>query len=515
MKKVICFCRVSTLRQDLTVQRDAVLEKIRKDGFSDDEIEIVEGKESAIKLDEYERVTLNELKEKIETYPTVKHIYFFAIDRLARKVSVVLSIVDYMIERGINLVFLNPYPMQTLRDGKEDSIGKMFLTFLSIGAEMEMKMKQERFAYKRQAMKEAKQILTGKVIFGYQLGANSYPVIDEERAKVIRYIFNEYVKGASLSEISDAIILNGWFPTNYAFKLNYVTRIQGMIHNLAYSGRDDKHNYPPIVTPELQDAAIAKGTKNKTKRTNNIYYAKGILKTIDKRTNRLYNLCCNITNLNYYYRYEDGGAVSINTNVADTIALMEAQELNYIIFEHQKLAQPQEIEKQKDEIMKMIGSHLNVRAELEQTKKRISNTYIMGRIDEEEYNAQWREAEKKIKGIDIKITGLQEEYEKLNRVTDLTQEVVQPTTDEGKYKLIKEYIQEIRVWKESKWCVMMQVIPSEQLLFSTVAHTYRYTCNGGKIKLYRIIGSREEDVTDSIIYRFSRKRDKTKKGVAN
>ena len=41
--------------------------------------------------------------------------YVFAIDRLARKVSIVLSVKDYLLKNNINLVFLNPHKMSTMR----------------------------------------------------------------------------------------------------------------------------------------------------------------------------------------------------------------------------------------------------------------------------------------------------------------------------------------------------------------------------------------------------------------
>lgn len=55
MKKVICFTRVSTTAQDLEPQKKAVKNAILSDGFKEDEIAYVEGKESGFK-DEEERL---------------------------------------------------------------------------------------------------------------------------------------------------------------------------------------------------------------------------------------------------------------------------------------------------------------------------------------------------------------------------------------------------------------------------------------------------------------------------
>ena len=90
MKKCLCFCRVSSKRQDFTAQSNKVKAAAIADGYKESEIIIVKGKESAIKLAEEERQTLNEMKELIEENPSIESVYCFAIDRLARRVSVIL-----------------------------------------------------------------------------------------------------------------------------------------------------------------------------------------------------------------------------------------------------------------------------------------------------------------------------------------------------------------------------------------------------------------------------------------
>ena len=143
--KCICLIRVSTTHQELNDQRNAVV-KAAKMNYKANEIAIVEGKESAIKLKEEERQTLNEMKEIIAENPSVESVYVYAIDRLARRVSVIMSVKEYLTERGINLVFLNPRPMATLiKDNTtgrmiEDELTNILLMLLSYGAEMEMKI---------------------------------------------------------------------------------------------------------------------------------------------------------------------------------------------------------------------------------------------------------------------------------------------------------------------------------------------------------------------------------------
>ena len=64
-EKAIILSRVSSLKQDLVQQTDEVLKTVRNDGFKDNNIIIIEDKESAIKLSEEERRGLNEMKRVI------------------------------------------------------------------------------------------------------------------------------------------------------------------------------------------------------------------------------------------------------------------------------------------------------------------------------------------------------------------------------------------------------------------------------------------------------------------
>ena len=133
------------MAQDLQPQLDAVKRQIIADEYKESEIVVVKGKESAIKLKEEQRQTLNEMKQLIDEYPSIEAVYFFAVDRLARRMSVVMSIKEWADERKINLVFLNPQPMYTFKRNEEGELVKneltdLLLAMLSYGAMMERRL---------------------------------------------------------------------------------------------------------------------------------------------------------------------------------------------------------------------------------------------------------------------------------------------------------------------------------------------------------------------------------------
>ena len=287
MKKCICFVRVSTSQQDLEAQKNEVYQAALSDGYKKEEIEVVEGKESAIKLKEEKRETLNEMKEIIENNPSIEAVYVYAIDRIARKVSVVLSVKEELDKNEINLVFLHPHKMKTLEktsEGfKEDPTTFMLLTFLAYYAETEMKMKIDRFKTKKNELRLAGKVSEGKPLFGYLKDKDDFVVIDESVSPYIKQAFEDYIsKDISLDSIYQKFVSLNLLKLGKNSRTG-TRRISDLFHNLKYSGRTEKGKtkYPAIVSTELQDKVIAKintkTSKPKTK-SNNIYYCKGIIK---------------------------------------------------------------------------------------------------------------------------------------------------------------------------------------------------------------------------------------------
>lgn len=124
-KKVIILSRVSSLKQDLVQQTDEIIKEVHKDGFKDENIIIIEDKESAIKLSEEERRGLIEMKNIINNDPTVKYVYIYELSRLSRRQLVLFSIRDFLVEKKIQLVCLNPYFKLLENDGKLSPTGSL------------------------------------------------------------------------------------------------------------------------------------------------------------------------------------------------------------------------------------------------------------------------------------------------------------------------------------------------------------------------------------------------------
>lgn len=515
MKKVVCFLRVSSVQQDLDTQRKAVIEAIRKDGYRLSEIAVVEGKESAIKNDEMQRQTLNEMKDLIENNESIKDVYFYAIDRLARKVSIVLSIVDYCTARGVNLHFLNPYPMQTLRDGKEDAMGKMFLTFLSIGAEMEMTMKKARFADTREKMRNEGKLVVGSVLYGYYRDSNGYPQVKDDEAEIVRRIFNEYVyREKSMRAISRDLIIDGIWENRPL--CHYNIKISNIINNPAYSGRQAKQfdskqpkliKYPAIVDIETQDKAMEISAANSRPRdTTNIYYAKGLVKFV---VNEELKPTATFKG-NASYVYVDpftNKQLNISVNVIDSVAEMEARQLYKIYKSYENFTQPQEYQKEIEECEKKIDNLTPVFDKFTERENRITRAYTLGRMTDEMYDEEFDEIMREKQVYINEKNKLENQIRKLNnqiKNINWTKEVeIEANTDEEIRDLVQMMIERIEVTKLGKYEYSFEVIPNQSLFKIGLARRdYLYNCSGGKKRLIVRIGDSERDIADIIKIRF-------------
>ena len=133
MGKAIGLIRVSTQSQKLESQTQEVKKAMIQDGYSEKDIILIEDKESGSKLSEEERSGLNKLKYHIE-HDDVEAVYTYEISRISRRSSVLHSIHDYLVDRGIQLVILNPN-CRLLKDDKtlDENSNMVFAVFGAIG----------------------------------------------------------------------------------------------------------------------------------------------------------------------------------------------------------------------------------------------------------------------------------------------------------------------------------------------------------------------------------------------
>lgn len=461
MKKCLCFCRVSSKRQDFTAQSNKVKAAAIADGYKESEIIIVKGKESAIKLAEEERQTLNEMKELIEENPSIESVYCFAIDRLARRVSVILSVKDYLLQRGINLVFLNPHKMGTIRtneDGTkvEDELTKLLLMLLSYGAEMEMKIKIERLVTKKEEMRENNEV-TGKLIFGY-INVNKKAKIDTERtAPIVKWIFKSYNEdGLSLTKIFDKGVELGYWD-NLQFRSSKASRIRQILMNYCYCGEPNESGfvYPKLIEKEEIDKAIENMKKavNKAKTASKVIsLAKGKIR--DEKTG--YMLKYDGNHLKYVHKDDASNKlVSAALNIIDFCVWKEASRVKWNILankdDNTRNAVGHELEEIDDRIYNIQQI---IEKEITPKFNRLYKAYVnTNRISDEDYERDSKAIEKEEKKYKKQIESLEQRKVELQAVLvdlanteDVNPHTVMEITDHQHQKeIVDEVIDKITV----------------------------------------------------------------------
>ena len=108
MKKAVLFVRVSTEKQTLESQIEALKRTAFIDGYSDSDLIVIAKKESGVKLKESEREGLNELKSVI-IENDVDCVYIFELSRLSRDPMTLYSVRDKIFkDNKVQLKCLKP-----------------------------------------------------------------------------------------------------------------------------------------------------------------------------------------------------------------------------------------------------------------------------------------------------------------------------------------------------------------------------------------------------------------------
>lgn len=518
--KCICFSRVSSSHQDLDAQRAAIMKAALKEYRANEIVEVM-GKESAIKLSEEERRTLSELKEIVSENPTVETIFFFAVDRLARRVSVVMSVKEWADSRQINLVFLNPYPFSTWfksTDGemKKNDISDIYLMFLGFGAKMEAEIKNERAENAKKFMREKNQI-TGNIPYGYKSNKDKTVGINLDEAKVIRWVYDCYIhKGMSLTQIHDEGAENGYW-TPLKLRTAAASKIRQFLTNPSYAGLPNPKNkhqmqFPPIVDVEdLEKAkAMLQANRNKAKSyTKNICLCKSIIKDDESNT-----IMIGDANHARYRAANSNTPWGLSMNICDTLIWRCAFQAKWQLASRQDKSQ---LESMRNDIAE-VGNKIIVmkeRLETEVIKKYdiLEEMRFDGRISREKYNERYDSLQAEENVIRKRIEALEKREAELSVIfynmnqNDIDVSVYnfrEITDDKQRKEIVQETIKDMRVRRDGKryiikiWDIISE-IPTEFLYIPHVGLKSN--------EVYEVLNRDGDmlDISDEIEIRFKRK----------
>lgn len=156
---------------------------------------------------------------------------------------------------------MNPSFKLLKTDGTiDESANVIFSLFVSM-AENEGYLRKQRFKRGKAKLLAQYKYVGGKTPYGYSVDKNHNFIINEEEAKIVRRIFNDY-QTKTIVEIAKDLYLEGIFPksVNTAACL-----IRNILHRSYYCGETSNYNgfkeldhdmkYPPIISYHMYQAA--------------------------------------------------------------------------------------------------------------------------------------------------------------------------------------------------------------------------------------------------------------------
>lgn len=273
--KAIILSRVSSNHQTLEQQTETVLKEVKKDGYTDDNIIIIEDKESAIKLSEEERNGLNKMKEYINNDPSINVVYLYELSRLSRRQTMLFNIRDYLIEKRIQLICLQPYMRLLDEDGKMSQTASLMFSIFSSFSETEMMLKKERMMRGRRHNKLIGKTMGGRPTFGYFTDREKYYRIDPQQSALLKRMYLEYIGGKPIFVIAKELKEEGLFPKCIVHTLSH--KIDRWLQSEYLLGNSQ---YPQIISKSLFDKAQKERAKRKKaprKSHTNIFLLKGMI----------------------------------------------------------------------------------------------------------------------------------------------------------------------------------------------------------------------------------------------
>lgn len=282
MGRIVLFCRVSTIGQQLESQEDSLKRAALADGYNESDFIIIGNKESAIKLSEEEREGLNQLKTVIGK-EDVSCVYISELSRLSRRPSILYSIRELLFNKKIQLKCLHPqFTLLTEDRSKYDATANIIFSLFGALAEQEMLEKKERFARGKRRKAEEGKYNGGAIPFGYRIDKDrdNLIVIDDEDSKIVKEIFDKYEGGLSQPKLAKEMAQTG---------RSYITisMINNVLNNESYCGIKRKsamasyeRAYPPIITKEQfkRCREIAQTNNSTASKAKNVYYAEHLVK---------------------------------------------------------------------------------------------------------------------------------------------------------------------------------------------------------------------------------------------
>lgn len=455
--KAILLIRVSTQVQDLVQQREIVIKEALKDGYNENDIIIIEDKESASKLSEEERNGINKLKEYIESDKEINCVYTYEISRISRRAAVVYSVRDYLIKHNIQLVIINPYCRLLNVDGTISETSNILFGIFATMAENETMIRKARTERGIKKLIAEGKHGRGRALFGYDVDKDKYYIPHPENAEIVKTIFRLYNRGTSIRKIAIEMQERGYFK-NIIFS-DIHQRVYKILKDKRYTGIKP---YPALIDKKTFETSVVirKGRRIEYNITT-IYLCKGILK--DKHTGQTLSPKKTLNryatvNLN---RLPDFKQVSISFNIIEPLIL------EYAIRHHKEYIKTYSVDVVATTIhnMKVLQQKIETLLDkidyLTASRDKIEERLILGKISDKKANELEDKITKEINDTNNSIAIFKERInhlaETLNNTHNNKEIDYDNLSKEEQVELIKSVVNMVLISKKNKSTAIIEI----------------------------------------------------------
>lgn len=374
--KVAKYIRVSTEEQrdqglSIPAQRQALDKYCEEKGYTDNEEYIDEGiSAGALK----QRKAMQRLLEDCRA-GKVKMILFTKLDRWFRHVGKYHAIQEELNKLNIPWLAIHEPMYETVT-----AMGKMNINFYLATAQGEIDRTSERVRAVIQYKVSQGHALTGNLPLGYKIGPDKKPVFDEDTAEIARFILTEYPKMQMMKKL--VLLVNEKFDVEITYAV-----VSKTLKNKRYTGlyRGNPDYFPPMITLAQFDEnqeIIKRNIKQKAAANGHCrtYIFTGLLKcAICGR--RMGGTTCGNEMKSYRCSLHQKNKSCVN-NKRTSESVLEKLLLSRIKEELTELKIQAEQFPIDDRPVIDIDS-------IKEEQKRLNMMFQKGRIDEEEYEAEY------------------------------------------------------------------------------------------------------------------------------
>ena len=502
-KKIIILSRISTSVQHIESQTNDLVNEAIRLGYPKSKHIIIEGVESAIKLQEFERQTLNKMKYYIEHDKDVDCVICWEPSRLSRQQKTLYSIRDYLIDHKIQLYIINPY-MRLFNDDRTqiDTTASIVFSVFSTLAENEMMIKKERFMRAKNELTKQGKKSAGSVIFGYMKDKDKKCVPHPLHSQIISDLFNHYIthEDTSLHETYQ-YASSKWpelFPTVEYKKAQH--KIRHFFDTTLYS--TGNWCYPPLISQETMDKVKEKMAGARCQaRYNSKLELLGRGKVRCKHCGNIMTGCGG--NVNAYCCSTDKlHSLQINFKALDWLIWEEvkvAANIASTIDNSTKVIEVSNQIKEKNNILSQLNIYIGT---LRDKQDKLVALYLDDKIAKDIYDKRYESLndeltvkEKELESVQTQINELNSVLHQDNIIDDKPINFDTITNFDSKLELVRRYVKDILVEKKEDGSISIEFSWLQSLVLPRC--TYTYTSKGGRKKIFR----NNEDGTTDLIYK--------------